>query len=331
MRKQYILILTLCLMAGGLRSASAATYAQGYLTVTTATTSANYDTTRIGPNVINNSGMTEGPEGTGSKTATQDNTVTNMWMTPNNVDCSLHWIQFDLGVSRILNEMWVWNYNQTGGYNTRGLQYVYIRYKVNATDAWTTLTNAGNAKWQFAMTNPNNVGMPASNLVGTGNPPVSFGGVTARFVQIQPAGGPGVGKYNTADSYCGLSEVRFYGQIGQTQINTTPLSFPVTWVGQSSQTTLDINSIGTANLSVTGLTITGTNASAFSLVSPPTLPASVATGAKLTLTVKFTPSQILTGQTATLNITTNDPYQPSFAIALGGNSVPVELSNFKAE
>lgn len=302
--------------------------APGYLPVVDATASSVYDI-RYAINAANGMGMTEGPEGFGSKTATQDNTNTNMWMTQD-TDCSQAWIQFDLGAAKQIGEMWVWNYNQSG-YNNRGLKDVYIRYKTNLADSWTNLTKAGNPVFTFAMTNPNTVGRPASNLEATGNPPVSFGGVSARYIQIQPAGGQGVGIYATGANYCGLSEVRFYSPLPKAQASAASLAFPTTWVGQSSQNTLDINSLGTAALNVTGLTISGANASCFSLVSPPALPASVATGQKLTLTVKFTPTAIQAGQSANLTIATDDPSNPSIVVPLGGDSVPVTLSGFSAE
>jgi photosystem II stability/assembly factor-like uncharacterized protein len=74
------------------------------------------------------------------------------------------------------------------------------------------------------------------------------------------------------------------------------------------------------DLTVTALTIGGTNASDFSLVGEPTLPYTIAAGNSLALTVNFNPS--LGGvRSATLTITTSDPVTPTLVVTLGGTGL----------
>lgn len=73
-------------------------------------------------------------------------------------------------------------------------------------------------------------------------------------------------------------------------------------------------------LNITGFTITGSNASDFSLVTPPAFPAPVAETSSLSLTARFDPSDGGV-RTATLTISTDDPANPSFVVTLTGTGL----------
>ncbi|MDQ3991097.1 MAG: choice-of-anchor D domain-containing protein, partial [Actinomycetota bacterium] len=74
------------------------------------------------------------------------------------------------------------------------------------------------------------------------------------------------------------------------------------------------------DLIVSGLSIAGTEASNFTLVDPPSLPASVGAGNSLTLTVRFNPDDE-GDRAATLTINTDDPVNPNHAVALAGRGL----------
>ncbi len=87
------------------------------------------------------------------------------------------------------------------------------------------------------------------------------------------------------------------------------------------------SSCALCDLKVTGLTITGANASDFTLVGPPTLPATVAAGNLLKLTVEFNPSGG-GARAADLAITTDDPANPVLHVTLTGTGLkPVITPN----
>jgi Abnormal spindle-like microcephaly-assoc'd, ASPM-SPD-2-Hydin len=71
---------------------------------------------------------------------------------------------------------------------------------------------------------------------------------------------------------------------------------------------------------VTSLPITGANPTDFSVVAPPSLPATIGAGNHLDLTVRFNPSDA--GQrTATLTVNSDDPVSPSIAVSLEGTGL----------
>ncbi|MBI9104880.1 MAG: choice-of-anchor D domain-containing protein [Spirochaetales bacterium] len=80
--------------------------------------------------------------------------------------------------------------------------------------------------------------------------------------------------------------------------------------------TLENLATASADLLITGIEITGTNAGEYSLVE--TLPASLAVGDSDTFTIEFDPVSYGALNNASLTITTNDPNYPSFSILLEG-------------
>jgi hypothetical protein len=79
-------------------------------------------------------------------------------------------------------------------------------------------------------------------------------------------------------------------------------------------------------LNVNALTITGPNASEFSLQTPPSPPITVGAGNTLTLTIRFNP--IAGGvRNATLTISTDDPVNPTFTVSLTGTGLLPGISS----
>jgi hypothetical protein len=90
----------------------------------------------------------------------------------------------------------------------------------------------------------------------------------------------------------------------------TSLAFGSVTVGTSKTKTLTISNVGSAALTITGMTVTGTQFSA-------TSPSTIAAGSLVNCSVTFSPTS--TGaKTATLTISSNDPDEPSVTVALSG-------------
>lgn len=87
--------------------------------------------------------------------------------------------------------------------------------------------------------------------------------------------------------------------------------------------TFTITNSGSAPLTIGGVTITGTNASDYSVLSAP--PATVAPGIPETFVIRFDPST--TGaRYATINISNNDPNENPFTFAIQGNGTSPEIN-----
>jgi hypothetical protein len=84
--------------------------------------------------------------------------------------------------------------------------------------------------------------------------------------------------------------------------------------------TFTITNSGTDTLKISNITITGTNSPEFTISTIITYPRKLAAGKTMTLTVLFLP-QALGSRTAKLNISSNDPSDPSFSFAIQGTSV----------
>ena len=100
-------------------------------------------------------------------------------------------------------------------------------------------------------------------------------------------------------------------------LTPTSIDFGGQLVGRaSSARRATIRNDGTTTLSVSGLTLVGPDAAAFSITAP-TLPVSVAPGASLELPVIFTPATV-GGASAMLSIATDDPAAPAGDLTLAG-------------
>ena len=93
-------------------------------------------------------------------------------------------------------------------------------------------------------------------------------------------------------------------------------------VGTSTSLTFTITNIGTANLTVSNITIDGANSAMFSVTANPA--ASVIPGGSTTFTVRFAP--VSTGvKTAALHILNNDINNNPFNIALTGTGIDAAI------
>lgn len=89
--------------------------------------------------------------------------------------------------------------------------------------------------------------------------------------------------------------------------------------GKNVTKTYVIENSGTAALSITGITISGTNASDFSIVSQPSFPLSIAVSSSYTLTVKFAP-KVSGSKSAKITVVNTDIDEASYDFAIGGTS-----------
>jgi len=123
-------------------------------------------------------------------------------------------IIFDLDGTYPLSEMHIWNYNEPNNVNA-GLKNVRIYHSINRAE-WTELDSGDGTPFLLAMAQGCD-GQPATNLNDGKNSPIRFGGVRARFVKLELAGGMGNGTwgaYNLYEDRFGLSKVRFYAAEG---------------------------------------------------------------------------------------------------------------------
>ena len=104
---------------------------------------------------------------------------------------------------------------------------------------------------------------------------------------------------------------------------STAVDFGNVPVPQSTTLSFTLRNPGTAVLTVSGVSFTGTHAADFAATG---VPASVAAGANATFTVQFTPGA--TGaRAATLNIASDDADENPFNFAVMGNAVPSDSDN----
>lgn len=95
-------------------------------------------------------------------------------------------------------------------------------------------------------------------------------------------------------------------------------------VGGNITKTFVIQNTGTGALIISGMDFTGTNAGDFTFVNAPTFPASIAAGASLTITAKFSP--VLLGvKNASLNIYNNDLNESLYDFAVKATAVSPEI------
>jgi hypothetical protein len=98
--------------------------------------------------------------------------------------------------------------------------------------------------------------------------------------------------------------------------------------GAVKTSTFTIQNNGAGVLSVSGISITGSNASEFTLVSAPTFPLSIASNGSQAVTVQFAP--LASGvRTATLNVNSNDLDEASYTFALQGNANSTGIAEVK--
>ena len=119
-----------------------------------------------------------------------------------------------------------------------------------------------------------------------------------------------------------LPPVTFFAQEPDIQLCPASLAFPATAVGDHADLTFNIRNTGAADLHVDSLEFVGLSKAAYSLVSAPAVPFTVAalTGSK-TVTVRFTPTAPQSYNYASLVIGSDDPDEPVVELALTGAGV----------
>ena len=111
--------------------------------------------------------------------------------------------------------------------------------------------------------------------------------------------------------------------IGPVLTITGGLSFGEVHVDGTANLAVSLGNGGGGVLSITDLSIAGTDASSFSLVSPPALPVDLASGASVSITVQFAPVGI-GPKTASLVVTSNDSESPITNVPMTGVSIRPE-------
>ena len=109
------------------------------------------------------------------------------------------------------------------------------------------------------------------------------------------------------------------GMGGAFSIPITAVNFGEVGIDSSSQSNLSLLNNGNMAITVTQVSLSGTDAAAFS-VSNHALPFNVEPGDSLPLTISFSPTEIKTYQ-ATLSIASTDVYNPQIQVTLSGTGV----------
>ena len=194
-----------------------------------------------------------------------------------------------------------------------------------------TLSNTGNAGLSIAglaVTGTNAGDFAQTNTCAS---PVAAGGNCTISVTFTPAASGGrTASVSISDNASGSPQMVALSGTGSTpmgavSLSPNTLSFGTQPVATTSAAqTLTLNNGGSVPLSISGLTITGTNAGDFARIAD-TCGSSLAGGGNCTIGVTFTPSA--TGQrTATLTITDNASGGPQTATFTGTGSPDVILS-----
>ena len=229
-----------------------------------ATAGSSWNTSRQNPNnIINNSGMSDSGAPM-TLTATHDNegSALTMWHT-GYAPGENAWIQIDLGDIYALDQMYVWNMNQSGYSTSRSMKNAKIEYSEDGV-SWNTLAapegiqyEDGDAPeeypFQFAPAS-GSANESISNLNDGNHTPVSFGGIKARYVKITAHPDVGVGNYDTSGnasrSIVGLAEVRFTYQpdlveSGTAKITGAEQTYYIKEAGQESKLSVNAGTPGT--------------------------------------------------------------------------------------
>ncbi|RMF92421.1 MAG: choice-of-anchor D domain-containing protein, partial [Nitrospinota bacterium] len=123
----------------------------------------------------------------------------------------------------------------------------------------------------------------------------------------------GDSSYDTADPDCQAAEADI-------DVHPLALDFGVVTTGMSATLAATISNVGTADLTVTGLNITGSADFTLNTAAPAT-PFTVAPGASVDVPVDYHPADV-GDDTGTLEITSDDPDEPTVSVSLTGTGVP---------
>jgi PGF-CTERM protein len=115
------------------------------------------------------------------------------------------------------------------------------------------------------------------------------------------------------------------GAVPDVKLNTTSVSYDATRVAGTSLATILVENLGNAQLNLTGTTLSGSDATAFRVVSAPE---TVLPGSVTRITVAFTPTSAgdtvaARSKAATLTLASNDPDESSKTVSLSGTAETV--------
>ena len=116
-----------------------------------------------------------------------------------------------------------------------------------------------------------------------------------------------------------LPPAAFFGQEPDIVLDPNALAFPTTAAGADQEFTFDICNIGSGDLHVRSLEFVGLNRTAYSLVSPPSVPFTIdAVTGRQTVTVRFSPALRWDYNYARLAVGSDDPDEPVALLSLSG-------------
>jgi len=251
-----------------------------------------------------------------------------------------HWLEFDLGGVRTLDEMHIFQHQQGVADNwNAALKDIYIEYKQNIGDAWTRL---GNKAWRihnwYISDGAHPVEAPPANQINT-HAPFEFPAATqAQFVRIVAAGPIGDADPTTtalqgnwgSTSYWGCAEIALYEPAPEISVDVDALNFGYVPAGTVLTKSFVIANVGKKTLHVNSIDIEGSSAYALSGSVSFTLDP----GASRTVELTYTPAsegEDGAGTLATRSariVITHDASGTFLHIALNGSAVaPATPSN----
>lgn len=218
-------------------------------------------------------------DGSGLTGDLHDTSPSNMWLS--GMGDPAPFIRYELDQIYKVEEMWVWNYNETiEHFIGLGAKDVTIEYSINGSN-WTQLSGA-----------PQISQAPGQNGYAH-NTTVDFGGALARYVKITVNSG-----YGMLPQY-GLSEVRFFGDPSVAQSNLTISSTSggsVTTPGEGSYTYDQGSSVSitaTAQSEYHFVNWTGTAVTAGNVANPNSASTTVTVDGDYTLRANFAENQVV--------------------------------------
>jgi hypothetical protein len=198
----------------------------------------------------------------------------------------------------------------------------------------TQLLNTVSAAKMITLTNTGTASLAVTSIVASGDftqtntcgTSVAAGGKCTISVTFMPTvAGTRTGAISMADNATGSPQTAsLTGTGNKVKLSASTVAFPVTALGiKSAAKNVTLTNVGKASLTISGLSITGTNAMDFSQTN--TCGTSVAAGASCTISVAFKP--IAAGsRTATLSITDNGGGSGPQTVALSGSGTQLKLS-----
>jgi len=209
--------------------------------------------------------------------------------------------------------------------STASLTYASTGLGVAAPTQAITLTNKGTTALTFTSVGITGTDASSFSQTNTCGTSVAAGGSCVITVTFKPAAlGALTAAVNIADSGYGSPETVSLSGTGSTvNLSPTSLAFPGTLINEAAPTqTITLTNKGSAALSLTSITITGTYFTSFSQTN--TCGTSVAVGASCVITVTFKPTAA-GSLTAAIKIADNASGSPQM-VPLSGGSSAVGLS-----